>query len=74
MKTNEFEMTIEAKRAVVQLIGLHNRKGLEREKQIEYKKRIELMSDDEIEKIYERTKANVNRIEVRLTIDSIFLT
>lgn len=71
---NEFEMTIEVKRAVVQLIGLHNRKGLERKKQVEYKKRIELMSDDEIEMIYERTKANVNRIEVRLTINSIFLT
>lgn len=71
---NEFEMTIEIKRAVVQLIGLQNRKGLEREKQVEYKKRIELMSDDEIEMIYERTKANVNRIDVRLTIDSIYLT
>ena len=67
-------MTIEIKRAVVQLIGLQNRKGLEREKQVEYKKRIELMSDDEIEMIYERTKANVNRIDVRLTIDSIYLT
>lgn len=71
---NGFEMTIEAKRAVVQLIGLHNRQGLKREKQIEYKKRIELMSDDEIEMIYERTKANIDRIDVRLTIDSIYLT
>ena len=71
---NGFEMTIEAKRTVVQLIGLHNRQGLKREKQIEYKKRIELMSDDEVEKIYERTKANIDRIDVRLTIDSIYLT
>lgn len=70
---NEFKMTIEVKRTVVQLIGLHNRRGLERERQIEYKKRIELMSDDEIEKIYERTKGSVNRAEIRLTIDSIFL-
>lgn len=70
---NEFKMTIEVKRTAVQLIGLHNRRGLEREKQIEYKKRIELMSDDEIEKIYERTKGSVNRAEIRLTIDSIFL-
>lgn len=71
---NGFEMTIEAKRAVVQLIGLHNRTGLKREKQIEYKKRIELMSDDEVERIYERTKANIDRVDVRLTIDSIYLT
>lgn len=70
---NEFKMTIEVKRAAVQLIGLHNRRGLKREKQVEYKKQIELMSDDEIEKIYERTKGSVNRVEVKLAIDSIFL-
>lgn len=73
METNEFEMTIEVKRAVVQLAGLHCRRDQEREKQIEFKKRVELMSDDDIEKAYEQTKTFLDRITIELNFDNIFL-
>ena len=73
MKANGFEMSTEEKRVIVQLIGLHNRKGLEREKQVEYKKWVDLMSDNEIEMIYERFKTIVVSISVNIKNESITL-